>query len=39
MGTDYPFDVGTHEPVQFVGGAKLTAAEKEATPAGRRRAC
>nr|WP_300779659.1 amidohydrolase family protein [Enhydrobacter sp.] len=30
MGTDYPFDMGMYEPVQFVGDAKLTAADKAA---------
>ena len=30
MGTDYPFDMGMYEPVQFVSGAKLTAADKAA---------
>ena len=30
MGTDYPFDMGMYKPVQFVGGAKLTATDKAA---------
>ncbi len=30
MGTDYPFDMGMYEPIEFVSGAKLTAADKQA---------
>lgn len=30
MGTDYPFDMGMYEPIEFVSGAKLTAADKHA---------
>lgn len=30
MGTDYPFDMGMYEPIDFVSGAKLSAAAKQA---------
>jgi aminocarboxymuconate-semialdehyde decarboxylase len=30
MGTDYPFDMGMYEPIEFVSGAKLTAADRQA---------
>ncbi len=30
MGTDYPFDMGMYEPIEFVSRAKLTAADKQA---------
>ncbi|WP_296332405.1 amidohydrolase family protein [Reyranella sp.] len=30
MGTDYPFDMGMYEPIEFVSGAKLTASDKQA---------
>jgi len=30
MGTDYPFDMGMYEPIEFVNGARLAAADKQA---------
>jgi aminocarboxymuconate-semialdehyde decarboxylase len=30
MGTDYPFNMGMYEPLEFVRGAKLTAGDKQA---------
>ena len=30
IGTDYPYDMGWYKPVDFVNGAKLTRAQKEA---------
>ena len=30
IGTDYPYDMGYYKPVDFVNGAKLTRAQKDA---------
>jgi aminocarboxymuconate-semialdehyde decarboxylase len=34
IGTDYPYDMGSYKPVEFVNGAKLSRAEKDAIMGG-----